>query len=169
PVTVDILPTPCTPSRQTPRAGDPGAARLDDDLHRVRLRMGCQIQRFHTAFQRETVADKPFQIHFTVHDEPHRFLLQVYRCTVGSQQSLFVHAHRSRINRDLAPYRLGKQQHTTSCTRGVDGRPNQAIPTDCQNHSISSPALRHSTHHLSGVSLGSVNCQFQVEATCYCK
>src|ERR1700694_2219370 len=147
----------------------PRTTRLNDDLHRVRLRMGSQIQRFHTALQWETVADKSFQIHFTVHNEPYRLLLQFDRCTVGAEQSLFVDAHRRRINRGLAVYRLRKQQHTTSGAGGIHGRPDHGVPANCHNHSVSTAPFRHAAHRLHGVSPGSINCQIEAEAISYCK
>src|SRR6266403_578713 len=147
----------------------PRAARLDNNLHRVRLRMGSQIQRFHAALQREAVADKPFQIYFTVHYEPHRLLLQFDRCAVGPHQSLFVHAHRRRIDRRLAAHSLGKQQHPTSGTGGIHGRPDHAVPANRQYHGVSPATFRHFAHRFSGVSLGSVNCQIEAEAISYCK
>ena len=53
----------------------PRATRLNHYLHRVRFRMGSQIQTFHAARQRKTMADQPVQLDFTIHHQPHRLIL----------------------------------------------------------------------------------------------
>ena len=52
--------------------------------------------------------NQPLQIHFSAAYELHRFLLQLYGSTIGTQQTLLIHTNRGGIYDGLSSYRLGE-------------------------------------------------------------
>ena len=104
--------------------------------------MGGQLQRFHGLRQGETVANQPLQVHLPLQHKASRFVLQVYRSAVGSQETLFVDANRRRIDRSLPALRLRELQNPSAGTGCIHGRANQACAGNRKDYGIGPAAFR---------------------------
>jgi len=119
--------------------------------------MGGQMQGLRALGEREAVADQPFQIHFTVHDESDRLFLQVDRGAIGTDQSFLIDTNSCGIDQCLPMLRLRKKQYPATGTGRIHRGTNQGVAADCENYRIGATPLGQLADALNYVCLRGIN------------
>jgi len=125
--------------------------------------MGGQIQGLRALREREAMADQPFQIHDTVHDESHRLILQVDRCTIGPHQSLLIDANGCWIDQCFSMLGLRKKQHPPTRTGRIHRSTNQGVAADRENYRVGATSLGQLADPLDYICPRCINCKVQPE------